>query len=331
MKNIKATLLMTILAFSLGFYSCSDSTEPDNSPKITSLSPVSGFVGDIITINGSNFGTDQTKGSVSFTGTAATAIVSWSDIKIEVKVPQGALTGNVIVTVDGKKSNGVSFEVLTEDWAKFFPTNDGTIWLYDRYKINETGDRQGDPVRDSAAVMGDANFDGKSCKKVIYFDRASLAEVDTQYYKFENNKFYVNRRPIPVLPPVWMLAFDCDNDTWLVGTTTISNLELLPGYPLSGTLAITATKSGKKDFTIDGKNYSAYEVSVNLVFNGTTTVFGIPVTATLNQISKSYFAKNAGLVYSVDGAINLQIQGQPSTVITGIDLWEKNLINVTIR
>jgi IPT/TIG domain len=83
---------------------------PSGPPSISSLTPSKGVVGASVTISGANFG--STRGSVSFNGSTA-SIVSWSDMSIVAKVPLGASTGNVVVTVGGTASNGVSFAVET--------------------------------------------------------------------------------------------------------------------------------------------------------------------------------------------------------------------------
>jgi hypothetical protein len=49
---------------------------------------------------------------VTFNGTAATTINTWTITSITVIVPTGATTGNVVVTVAGSASNGVPFTVL---------------------------------------------------------------------------------------------------------------------------------------------------------------------------------------------------------------------------
>src|SRR5881628_131034 len=78
--------------------------------SITSLNPTSGFAGTSVTISGANFGATQGTSTVKFNGTAATP-TSWSATSIVVPVPAGATTGNVVVTVGGVASNGVSFTV----------------------------------------------------------------------------------------------------------------------------------------------------------------------------------------------------------------------------
>ncbi len=80
-------------------------------PQIASLSQASGAVGASVTISGTNFGTTQGTSTVSFNGTNATSIASWSPGSITVTVPAGATTGNLVVTVGGVSSNSVPFTV----------------------------------------------------------------------------------------------------------------------------------------------------------------------------------------------------------------------------
>ena len=78
-------------------------------PSISSLSPAAGPIGSTIVIAGSNFGSAQ--GIVTFNGVSA-APSSWSDTSITVPVPVGAITGPILVTVNGAASNSFSFTVL---------------------------------------------------------------------------------------------------------------------------------------------------------------------------------------------------------------------------
>ena len=55
----------------------------------------------------------QGTSTVTFNGTGATP-TNWSDSSITVTVPVGATSGNVVVTVGGIASNGVSFTVGTD-------------------------------------------------------------------------------------------------------------------------------------------------------------------------------------------------------------------------
>jgi len=84
---------------------------PGSGVMITSLSAIAGAPGSALTISGVNFGATQgTSSTVTFNGTAAT-VTSWSAGSIVATVPNGATTGNVVVTVGGQASNGLRFIV----------------------------------------------------------------------------------------------------------------------------------------------------------------------------------------------------------------------------
>ncbi len=81
-------------------------------PRIDSLSPSRGRIGTVVTITGDHFGVSRSDSVVRFGGNkAATNYPSWSDKSIKCKVPAGAATGDVRVTVAGKSSNVRRFTV----------------------------------------------------------------------------------------------------------------------------------------------------------------------------------------------------------------------------
>ncbi len=100
----------TVVVFASGVNSNGVSFTVVPAPSITSLSPTSGAVGAAVTITGTNFGSTQGSGTVSFNGTAA-SVGSWSATSIAVTVPSGATTGNVVIFASGVNSNGVNFTV----------------------------------------------------------------------------------------------------------------------------------------------------------------------------------------------------------------------------
>src|SRR5262249_32799873 len=81
------------------------------SPSISTLSPASGASGSSVTIVGSNFGTIQGSSIVTFNGASA-LVTTWSNTSIAVRVPSGATSGNVVVTVGSATSNGATFSVV---------------------------------------------------------------------------------------------------------------------------------------------------------------------------------------------------------------------------
>ncbi len=100
-------------------------------PKITSIEPEKGAVGDVVTIYGRNFGVSRGNGIVYFSWTGNTASLQpkdkmslylaasevdldyegWSDTEIRVRIPSGAGSGNLFVLSDKGSSNAVYFEV----------------------------------------------------------------------------------------------------------------------------------------------------------------------------------------------------------------------------
>lgn len=89
----------------VGYYS--------NTPTINLINPDLAEIGDVVTISGNSFGLTQGTSFVSFHNINARTsdYKSWSDTEIKVKVPPGAITGKVTVTVNGTVSNEYDFTV----------------------------------------------------------------------------------------------------------------------------------------------------------------------------------------------------------------------------
>ena len=80
-------------------------------PVISSIDPKIGRMGEIITLVGSNFGTEREESYVSIAGTAPTnsSYHTWQDDLIVVRIPESGESGLVYVHTRGGKSNGVLF------------------------------------------------------------------------------------------------------------------------------------------------------------------------------------------------------------------------------
>jgi hypothetical protein len=97
-------------------------TVTSSTPVINSLSPASGLPGKVITIAGINFGSTKSDSTVTFNGVAA-APTTWSTTAITVAVPEGATSGNVVVTVNGVSTNGMNFMVPSLSSVSVTPKN----------------------------------------------------------------------------------------------------------------------------------------------------------------------------------------------------------------
>jgi hypothetical protein len=71
-------------------------------PVVTSISPTAAGVGQTVKIYGNSFGTNEA--AVSIGGAAVITISKWIDTEIDVVVPSNAVSGDVIVTVNGNAS-----------------------------------------------------------------------------------------------------------------------------------------------------------------------------------------------------------------------------------
>jgi IPT/TIG domain-containing protein len=106
LRSVPYSVLLALLML-LGLAACPGH---HHFPRLTLLMPNSGPIGTVVTITGINFGTTQGTSRVTFNGTAATP-TNWSATSIVAPAPTGAITGNVVVTIEGRASNGLLFTV----------------------------------------------------------------------------------------------------------------------------------------------------------------------------------------------------------------------------
>lgn len=87
---------------------------PSPAPSVSGLSASTVAVGDTLTISGSGFGQLGT-GVVSVKGVAIQAadVVSWTDNSIQIRVPDGLPSGNLVVLVNRYPSNRIGLQVST--------------------------------------------------------------------------------------------------------------------------------------------------------------------------------------------------------------------------
>src|SRR5262249_44368407 len=139
-------------------------------PILTSLSTASGGVGQAVTLTGANFGSVQGTSTVTFNGATST-VTSWSNISITTNVPVGATTGNVVVSVGGVASNGMTFTVRAS--GAYYP---GTL------RQPTCSDASLDAAI-SASVSGDIVRMASACQSLT----ASISIPNTKGILFDGN------------------------------------------------------------------------------------------------------------------------------------------------
>jgi transglutaminase-like putative cysteine protease len=100
-----------ILLLVLAFCSFSSAACKKRIPLVRSINPKIGMMGDVLTIQGENFGKERDESYVTIAGISPTnsSYLAWQESSISVKIPEFGESGLVYVHVGGEKSNGVLF------------------------------------------------------------------------------------------------------------------------------------------------------------------------------------------------------------------------------
>lgn len=115
-------LTAALIAALLSLFSCSKKDRKEPEPAITGFSADTVWAGKVITINGNGFNATAKDNSVRIGGTIVTEVVEASVTSLTIKVPAGATSGNVYVSVNGKEisSPGELIIVNQMTWQKVF-------------------------------------------------------------------------------------------------------------------------------------------------------------------------------------------------------------------
>ena len=109
-------------------------SDAGNGPRITSIEPASGPIGSLITIQGNNFGSSRNNSGVFFSWNAEAALEPgfveiseaefgyelWGEREIRVRVPDGAVSGNLEVRTPRGNSRPVFFEITGRPGTKVY-------------------------------------------------------------------------------------------------------------------------------------------------------------------------------------------------------------------
>ena len=212
-------------------------------PVIEKLKPEAGQVGESVKIKGSNFGASRGTSTVSFNGTAVTDYVSWGNTKIQVRVPEGATTGPVVVTVDGQASSGLTFTVTEPAPA-----------INDNGLIPDSG-----PVGTSVKVKG-LNFGASRGESTVTFNG-----VEAQPSSWSDTKIQV---PVPEGATTGPLVVTVDGQASNGVTFTVPPL---PRLTLATNLSSVSEPSGTATLTVSVPSGSEPEADLTVTLSHTGT------------------------------------------------------------
>ena len=118
-----------------------EGSEHNNTPRISSIEPASGAIGSLLTIQGNNFGSSRENSAVCFSWDAELSQSSpsgisppdfveasetefgyelWSEREIRVRIPDGAISGNIEVRTPKGNSRPVYFEITGKPGTKVY-------------------------------------------------------------------------------------------------------------------------------------------------------------------------------------------------------------------
>ncbi len=244
-------------------------------PNIASLSPTSGAVGAAITVTGTNLGASQGSSTIKFNGTTATP-TSWNATTINVPVPSGATTGNVVVHASGVDSNGKAFTVLpTPNISSLSPTT-GAVGASVTIAGTNFGTTQGTST---------VKFNGTTATATAWSATSITATVPT------------GATTGNVVVTVSGVASNGKSFT-VVSAPSITSLS--PTSAAAGT-----------SITVTGTNFGSSQGSSTIKFNGTT---GTPTswTATSIHVPVPAGATTGNVVVHASG---VDSNGKPLTVL----------------
>lgn len=141
-------------------------------PRLESIQPAAAMRGQLVELRGSGFlATRAGEDVVSFNGIPATAYELWSDTLIRVRVPDGASTGNVDVSVNGHVSNSLAFTVKS-------PTGP---------TVDITRPADGATVKGTVRIAADVERDGSGGPVELFVDGARAGADSSVPYEFDWN------------------------------------------------------------------------------------------------------------------------------------------------
>lgn len=343
---MKIFLLALILSFTI--ISCSDDDKPTSpgKPKVTTISPDRGSIGTPVIISGENFPTNKADIAVRFNGTAA-VVDSAVATKIYVRVPMGATTGKVSITI-----SAVVFETTTDftvisTTTSLMPFDIGNYWVYSKHQLDTNNVViSANPGRDSLFASGNIL---KLSKTANYMTTFSKVDLSSQYVSGADQFFYeeggitfthsswfddlmnfgASGLPLPFeMTEQWLKLIDPANNEWLMYSKAFENTPFSFGT-LTGNLTLTGINLGTSNVTVSGHLYNDTRmINYKFVFTGTaTTQLGV-IPLNLERVLSVWYAPSVGRIKTKMNSMRFYIPNLANQIIPG---YELNLINSKVK
>lgn len=245
------------------------------SPVITSFSPLSGMIGETITIFGANFDLTPSNNIVRFNGVIST-VTNSSSTQIVTSVPSGATTGPITVEVNGETANSSSSFIVTTATSPVITS------------FNPASGTVGESV-----TLTGTNFDTTPTNNIVKFNGTSAtinSSTSTQITTV-----------VPEGATTGSITIEVNGEIGISG----SNFTVLNPVPTITSFSPTSGEIGT-DVTIEGTNFSndIYLFGNSVAFNGTL--------ATITEVTASSIV--ATVPFDVlSGKITVSLNGNVAT------------------
>ncbi len=321
---------LSIISLSLLLTSCSSDndsiSEPIINPTVTSISNTSAEIGDILTINGKDFNPNENY-VIRFNGIQGT-IIEKTTTSIKVEIPQGASTGEIILTFSGQNIVIGNIEILEDNQlilafkSNFISSTETTKFLnIDPTNGDKTNllDLQTSDNVESASVneatnqiffvtsLGDGNVDTEIYTVDIASNSFSMAnlnndpEIDYELVPINNGTLYaIKQSYVSEITTSKLVSINpsTGNETILLDLQTTDNFNSLSfNIQTNKIFGVTSIGDGNSDseiYTIDLTNnaYSFQSLSTQfryeLALSDTGILYGLEYDSVDSNSSKLY-------------------------------------------
>ncbi len=231
----------------------------------------------------------------------------------------------------------------------FFPLTINNFWVYENYQLDSLGNKiLSTKALDSMIIYKKETEDVLTLKNVqISVAKHFYTDKDDEEQKlyYSKDALYQKFDQIPGLgaelfgvkiseyiPLSWVMLVDFKNTNWTIipqGNVKISD-QTIPAagkVDLDLNYTLVGNKGGTKQFTINGKQYTANEYKLSFKLSGNVILkdlFGakVPISE-ITFPTSMYFVDGIGMIYTktegvninIAGVVNQRVDGNESTLV----------------
>lgn len=200
--------------------------------------------------------------------------------------------------------------------TKYLKGDVGSYWIYENIPVDENYVRETDSSYvDSTFISEKLVILEKECD--VYtthdFEDGFIDDSSTMYLREEDEKIYTHSGfvtsafdELPIELPFeieeeWIKIADFNDDLWLVYDFEVDTVKIpFVNASMFGDLTVMGNRSVLEELEIGGKTVLAQKFELELVFDGTIILGGMPIDFSPERSMDIWMAENIGLVKSFE-------------------------------